>query len=71
MEPVLIHTSFEETYRQLLYIDKLIVSAANRKNRGRSLFFLALTVLSVFLFFFTDSDAGVVGIFMLLILWVV
>lgn len=70
MEPVLIHTSFEETYRQLLFIDKFIVSAANKKNRRRTLFFLVLTVASAFLFFFTDSDAGVVGIFMLPILWV-
>lgn len=70
MEPVPIHTSFEETYRQLLFIDNHFVAAAKKRNIKRALFFLALTVAALLLFVFTDSNLGVVGISMLPIWWV-
>jgi hypothetical protein len=69
MEPVPIHTSIEETYRQLLFIDKIIVSATRRRNIKRAIFFLALTLVSLLLFFFSGSNFGAIGVFALPFWW--
>jgi len=68
MEAVPIHTTFEETYRQLLFIDDLIVSATRRRNLKRAFLFLVLTLVSVLLFFFTENNFGALG-FITLPLW--
>lgn len=68
MEPIPIHTTFEETYRQLLFIDNLIVSATRRRNLKRAVIFLVLTLVSVLLFFFTEHSFGALG-FITLPLW--
>ncbi len=68
MEPVPIHTTFEETYRQLLFIDDLIVSATRKRNLKRAVIFLVLTLVSVLLFFFTEHNFGALG-FITLPLW--
>lgn len=69
MEPVPVHTTFEETYRQLLFIDRLIVSARRRRNFKRAVFFLALTLVSLLLFFFSENGFGAMGFFALPVWW--
>ncbi|MFT2010333.1 hypothetical protein ACMA1I_16780 [Pontibacter sp. 13R65] len=69
MEPVPVHTSFEETYRQLLFIDNFIVAALRKKILKRVFFYLAFTAAIVALFFFSDSNFGVVGLVLAPVLW--
>ncbi|TXK52850.1 hypothetical protein FVR03_00305 [Pontibacter qinzhouensis] len=69
MEAVPVHTSFEETYRQLLFIDRFILAALKKKILKRSFFYLGLTAVMVAAFFFTDSNVGAVGLFLSPVLW--
>ncbi|WP_266203753.1 hypothetical protein [Pontibacter kalidii] len=70
MESVPIHTTFEETYRQLLFIDSVVVSARRKRNLRRAVLFLVLTLVSLLLFFFSESDFGAAGVFALPFWWV-
>ena len=71
MEAVPIHTTFEETYRQLLFIDDLIVSATGKRNLKRAIFFFVLTLVCLLLFFVTETSIGAVGVVALPFWWAV
>ncbi|WP_133242810.1 YcxB family protein [Pontibacter virosus] len=69
MEPIRVNNSFEESYRQVLFIDNFLVKAVNKKNAKRALFCLGLSVITLLLFFTTNNESIVPWLFLMPFFW--
>ena len=70
MVPIPIETTFEESYRQILFIDNFIVTSVAKKNIKRAIVFLTLSIVVILLFFLTDSDSIVAWFVLIPLFWV-